>query len=829
MVTKLVNLKLLVRWSLRDLRERKFQVIAISLIIGLGTGAYVGLSSTTLWRQYAFDKSNEKLHMFDLKMELAPGSWVNQTKLKSVLNELPHADWINTMEFRVIFPTSVNASTNNQTILVNGRIIGINVSSGSENLAVNGIEIVDGREIKGSEADASVCIVEYNFAEYYNLKPNNQTIYLPGGIQLSFIGTGMSPEYFMVIEGNSVMAESAFCALFIPIQTAQKIIQRLIVGLPDEHVNEAIFLLSSEADINILETEIKNAFTNNFPATDVKFTKKEEQPAYRIQNEDIPTDQTMYFIISFLILLAAAFGTFNLVSRVVSSHRRQIGINMALGVPPLQLAFRYLIFSFEIAIGGVIFGLFLSQFIGSSLGNVYSQVIPMPVWEEWLVVEFFMQGAILGVLIPFSATIIPIWRATRVHPIQAIQTGYTLSTGKGAAPFLERIHFPGSIFFQLPFRNFARNPRRTFSTIMGIALALCVLVAILALLDGSNYLLDREQDLMGGNSSNRIDIFLNDFYNVSEAPVINMTQNTKIEKAVPTIQIPGKVNSTQDSFSLTIQFFDLQNEIWTPVLIKGNKSTSSSFPGIILSKKTAGDLDVSVGDQIQLEHLFRESRRQYSTLNSTLEVIGIYGSQVRFWAFMDLSDSSILNCTGLINSIMLVPKSGVTADSIQKDFFRIPGYSGAQTVIRLVETYEELIELFTSVLTVMQYAVMALALLIAFNTATINFDERIREFATMGAFGTPIRTSTWMLMVESVLIGIFGTLLGYFPLGFLVMEIFQIQVRTSMPEVNLNGVLFPESIAIIIFIGLVLVALTPLLSIRKLIKMDLPAALRVIE
>ena len=116
MVIKLANLKLQVRWSLRDLRERKFQVIAISLIIGLGTGAYVGLSSTTPWRQYAFDQSNEKLHMFDLKMELALGSWVNQTKLNTVLNELPHANWINAMEFRVIFSTSINASTQNQTI-----------------------------------------------------------------------------------------------------------------------------------------------------------------------------------------------------------------------------------------------------------------------------------------------------------------------------------------------------------------------------------------------------------------------------------------------------------------------------------------------------------------------------------------------------------------------------------------------------------------------------------------------------------------------------------------------------------------------------------------
>ncbi|MFX0173384.1 MAG: ABC transporter permease [Candidatus Hodarchaeota archaeon] len=820
-------MRLLFLWSLRDLRERKFQVIAISLIIGLGTGAYVGLSSTTPWRQYAFDQSNEKLHMFDLKLDLG-GSWVNETQLQSVLNELPHAEWIQAKEYRVIFPISINASTENQTILVNGRLIGVNVSSGSENLAVNGIEIVDGRHIETSESDASVCIVEFNFAKYYNLKPNNQNLTLSGGINLSFIGTGLSPEYFMVMEGNSIMAESVFCALFIPIHTAQVIIQQLIF-LPKGHINEAIFLLSSDTDIAVLKTEIINAFEDNFPLIDVKFIEKEDYPVYRMQKEDIPNDQKMYFIISFITLLAAAFGTFNLVSRVINSHRRQIGINMALGVPPLQLAVRYLIFSFEIAIGGVIFGLFLSQIIGERLGTVFSDVIPFPVWEEWLVVELFVQGALLGVFIPFSATIIPIWRATRVHPIQAIHPGYTLSTGKGAAPLLERIHFPGSIFIQLPFRNFARNPRRTFSTIMGVALALSVLVAILALLDGSTYLLDREKILMEGESPNRLHASLNNFYNVSDPSVVNMTQNTKIQKAALAIQIPGVIYGTEDSYSLTIHFFDFHNDIWTPELIDGDISTESSNPGMILSKKTARDLDVVVGDTLVFEHLFRKNVNQYSVINSTVEVIGIYGSQVRFWAFMDLSNSELLNCTGFINLLILDPKTGVSIDSIQEDLFRIPGYSGVQTIIKLVETYEELIDLFTSVLTVIQYAVMGLAFLMAFNTATINFNERIREFGTMGAFGTPIFTSTWILMVESIIIGIFGTLLGFYPLGIIFMEIFQIQIRISMPEVSLDGFLFLDSLLIIFFIGVVLVALTPLLSIRKLIKMDLPSALRVVE
>ncbi len=824
----MAQIRFLLRWSFRDLRERKFQVIALSLVIGLGTGAYVGLSSTTPWRQYAFDQSNEQLYMFDLKMELAFGSWINQSVLSSSLKQLPHAQWIEAIEYRVVFPVSVNASTENQSILVNGRVIGVNVTSGSNNLEVNGIKVIDGRDILATEVNDSVCIVEYNFAQYYDTPTDNYNIEISGGFTLSCIGSGLSPEYFMVIEGNAVKAESVFCALFIPINTAQQILQYQI-GLPLGHVNEALFLISSEADMDVLQEEITDVFALEFPAIDIKFTEKDDYPAYRIQKEDIPNDQSMYFIISFLVLLAAAFGTFNLVSRVINSHRRQIGINMALGVPPWQLAIRYLIFSFEIAIGGVICGLILSQFLGDRLGSVFAEVIPFPVWEEWLVIDLFLQGAILGILIPFSATIIPIWRATRVKPIQAIQIGYTLSTGKGAAPLLERLRFPGSIFLQLPFRNFARNPRRTFSTIMGVALSLSVLIAILALLNGGTHLLALEQEIMEGHSPNRLHVALNGFYPNSTEVVTNITQNSKLEKAIPAIEIPGTVIGDSDSYPLSIHFFDLQNSIWTPELTEGNVETISTNPGIIISEKTARDLHVELGDTLFLEHLFRESSYQYSMMNTSVDIIGIYGSQVRFWAFLDLTNDNILNCTGLINSLILLPKPGVSIESIQEDLFDMPAYSGVQTIIRLVETYEELIELFTEVLSVIQYAVMALALLLAFNTATINFDERLREFATMGAFGTPIRTSTWMMMVESIIIGIFGTLIGFFPLGMIVMEIFQIQIRTSMPEVTIAGFLFLNSITIILFIGVVLVALTPLLSIKKLSKMDLPSALRVIE
>ncbi|MFW9906456.1 MAG: ABC transporter permease [Candidatus Thorarchaeota archaeon] len=821
------NFWLLLKWSFRDLKQRKIQVVAIAIIIGLGTGLYTGLSSTTPWRERAFEESNRDLNMFDVKMNLLPGSWIPQSELSSALQNLSHKDWIDAQEYRVSFPTTVNASTSNQTILVNGRIIGINVSDGSENIDVNGIYITDGRHIKPTETSEKVCLVEYNFASYYDLKPKKQLLTIAGGIELSFIGTALTPEYFMVLEENMVFAQSSFAALFVPLETAQGILQQT-TGLPLGYVNEVVFLLTPEANVEKFITDLNNYFLEHFPLLSFEFIEKEDYPAYKFLKEDISGDQEMYYIFSFLILIIAAFGAYNLVSRVVNSQRREIGINMALGVSPRQIASRYLLFSFEIALGGIIFGYIFAILMGNRLGEIIVALTPFPVWEEWLVTDLFLQGTLLGILIPFIASIVPIWRATRMQPIHAIQIGARLGTGKGISPFLTWMQLPGPISIQFPIRNIFRNLRRAVSTLTGIALAICVLVAVLGFVDGADFLLKSEQEVIKGDSEGRVDVILNNLYNTSEPPITNITEDADVRLAVPMIQLPVTMHGDYESYDIILQCFNFSNQIWTPVTIREMDPFNLSF-GLIISQEAARDLNVDIGDNITLEHPYRESALQYSKMNTTFYVIGIQNSKIRFWVFCDISNDQIFNVTGLVNAVMILPKQGITEASIQKNFFNLQGYSGVQSVVKLVKVYEELIEMFKSLFDVIQYVVLILALLLVYNTTTVNIDERTRELATMSAFGTPIRTSLIILMVESMILGILGTITGFFLFSPFVVDVLEARVDKAMNEIWLTSFLYLDSIVILILIGIVFVTLTPLLSIQKLIKMDLPSALRVVE
>ena len=73
----------------------------------------------------------------------------------------------------------------------------------------------------------------------------------------------------------------------------------------------------------------------------------------------------------------------------------------------------------------------------------------------------------------------------------------------------------------------------------------------------------------------------------------------------------------------------------------------------------------------------------------------------------------------------------------------------------------DLLSCFMGAIYVAGLVVTALAfLLIAFNSTSISVDERAREIATMFAFGLPVRTVTRMSMLENLITGVLGTLLG---------------------------------------------------------------------
>ena len=152
-----------------------------------------------------------------------------------------------------------------------------------------------------------------------------------------------------------------------------------------------------------------------------------------------------------------------------------------------------------------------------------------------------------------------------------------------------------------------------------------------------------------------------------------------------------------------------------------------------------------------------------------------------------------------------------------------------QAIDATATVFRHLVDQYLSLLAIVQYTALALALLIAFNSATIAMDERARENATMFAFGTRLRSVVGMAIVESVIIGTAGTLIGLV-LGRIVVElIVKLVVRDVVPDIGFAITLSPATIVSAAALGILAVGVAPVLGVRRLSRLNIPNALRVVE
>jgi putative ABC transport system permease protein len=806
------------RWSMRDLRARWLQVAAIAFIIAIGTGLYSGLSSTSEWRKVSYGESFRSLHMYDLRAALSSGSYVDATELVGLTGSIPHAADVRAAEARLVVPTQVDASTDDSTILVPGRIVGVDVSDGGPH--VNGIDATAGRGLRAGDAGLDRGVLETHFAEHYRL-PSRGSVTVSGGHSIDYVGQALSPEYFLVSgERGNILAEANFAVLFVPLATAQA-----MSGHPGE-ANELLVTLEPGADRDQVEAELERAFADAFPDVGVTFNGRRGDLTYRVLYDDIEGDQRFYNIFAVLILAGAAFAAFNLTGRIVEAQRREIGIGMALGLSGRRLAIRPLLVGAEVAALGVVFGIGVGLLVGVGMGSILESQFPLPVWEFPFQPAVFARAAALGFVIPLVATAIPVWRAVRMAPVDAIRTGFLATKGNGLAPLLARLPLPGRSTVQMPFRNVLRAPRRTLMTLLGIAAAITVLIGVIGMVDSFFETIDRGEAETGKDTPDRLVVQLDSFYPGDAAPVQGVEGSPAVGEAEANLELPARISAGGTSVDGFVELLDLDSPIWHPTM---DGAVARSGPGIVITATAAEDLGVEPGDEVVLRHPRRTGPASYSFVRSRVPVLATTPLPLRGIAYMDLDDAGLMGLSGVTNSVVVVPAPGFTSDEVKRALFASPGVASVQPVLAFTRTIRDQLEESLGVLRIVEVAVLLLALLIAFNSASINADERAREEATMFAFGLRVRTVLRIGTVESMLIGIAGTVVGMLA-GWLLLDwLVTSLLPETFPDLGIVTAVSTRTWATAVVLGVVAVTVAPLLTVRKLRRMDVPATLRVME
>jgi putative ABC transport system permease protein len=805
----------LFRWSARDLRRRWLQVAAIALIIALGTGIYSALGSTATWRRESNDASFATVGMYDLRVKAADGVDAPTGAMLAALDRAP-AGMVAHAEERLVAATQVDASTVDQTILVPGRIIGVDLREGGPRINQVWVEHGHGRTLDRSDSDASIIVLERNFASHYDLPPTGTA--RVGGATVRYVGQGMSPEYFFVVtEDGGFFAEANFGVVFTSLPTAQRLADR------PGRVNDVVIRLRSRVDVDDARRAVTAAFADTGLAVTVMEARDED--AYRVLYDDIESDQKFWDVFAALILAGAAFGAFNLASRMVEAQRREIGIGMALGFTRSRLMFRPLLVGVEIAVLGVVLGIAVGVGVDAALRPVYTNMLPLPVWHTDFQPATFARGAALGFVLPVLATAWPVWRAVRMQPVDAITTTHR-SARAGFSQLLRRMPWPRSTYSRMPIGNVLRTPRRTALTALGIAAALSALVVTLGLIDSFLLTMGRHDREVLQDHPDRLAVALRGFEALGSPAVTAVADDPAVGEVQPALRFAGQLRVAGGPvIDVIADVTDLEGGVWHPTRV----IDSADGGGLVIAKEAARDLGVGVGDRVVLRHPTMDASGGLRMTETAMAVGGIHPSPFRFAMYLDRSELQRLGLPDVANQLYVLPAAKATTSDVQRALFGQRAVASTQPVTAASKVIRESMDEFVAVFRVLELFILLLALLIAYNAATINSDERRRDHATLFAFGLPLHRVLRMDLVEGVLLGLLGTAVGIVGgravLGWVSSEL----LGSTMPELGLDVAISTSTMTTAIVLGVIAVAVAPVLTIRRLRRMDIPGTLRVVE
>jgi putative ABC transport system permease protein len=800
------------RWTWRDLRSRWLLVTVIALVIALGTGTYAALLSTSAWRTRSNDASFALLHTHDLRAALATGSTVPEGRLLALVRGLPHASQVAAVRERLIVPTQVAAP---HGMPVPGEIVGTAEGAGP---GVDNVYVSAGRPLTAADGGRPVVILEQGFARQNHL-PDSGTLRVSGGHAVRYTGVGQSPEYFIVtagMGGTPFLSQKNYAVLFATLHTAQA-----LAGAPGR-ANDVVLTLRPGASQALLRAELERALATATPPVSATVTTQAQIESRRILYEDIKGDTELWRVIALLVLGGAAFAALNLTARIVEAQRREIGIGMALGVRPRLLALRPLLFGAQVAVAGVLLGIAVGCAVGIPLRNVFTSMLPLPVWQTPFQAGTYAQAAAIGFLLPFAAVAWPVWRAVRVEPVEAIRVGHLAARGGGLSPLLRKLPLPGRGYRQIPVRNVLRTPRRTALTVLGIGAALATLVTITGFLDTFRGTLNAAQEELLRTAPARVSVSLDSFYPAG-GPIIQAVRALPQAGGVQTgLLLPATVRSGGAAVDVAAEVLPA-TPAWTPTLTAGRLAG-----GIVLSGKAAADLHADVGSTVILQHQ-QAAPGGMRTAATKVIVSGIQPSPMRGLAYFSSSGARVFGLAGAANLLTVEPAPGYTASDLQHALLDIPHVTSAQSLQVTTDGLRDSLGQFTGILNIAAIVSLLLALLIAFNSTSIGVDERSREHATMIAFGLPLRTVLAMTTLEAAVIGALGTLAGIAGGFGLLSWLVSTTIPGVMPELGVTATLTGGSILAALLLGIAAVSIAPLFTLRRLRRMDIPSTLRLVE
>ncbi len=338
------------------------------------------------------------------------------------------------------------------------------------------------------------------------------------------------------------------------------------------------------------------------------------------------------------------------------------------------------------------------------------------------------------------------------------------------------------LLFKLAWRNLWRNKRRTLIVVMAMGMMMSFLVMYDGMILGfETAVYGNAIKLSGGNIQVRA-IGYEDSYSAN--PMLPMGDGLDVVQAIqaqPGVEAVlrhantgGLVTNRAGSFPISI--YGIEPEIEAAVnpifqedfLVDGRLLKSDDEDMVFIGKGLADALEIGVGDRISMsgKSVHEEMRKR------TMTVVGIYDinltSLERQGLYISLSEAQNLydldeNITEVIVYTEVTGKETPIVEALEDS---ITGYE-ITTWKTAVPELSSTMEMKNAVMTGFSVVILSIAAIGIFNILLMAIYERTREIGLLGAIGLKPRQISFLFLLEGIMIGIVGALVGT-GMGYLI-------------------------------------------------------------
>jgi len=783
---------MLKRKIVRDIRENKMAYIACTVVIVIGLVAYTSMSIAKDNLFMAREEFYEQFHFADIFARVKAMPY-------SRINELLDIQGIELVHGRLVKDVRVFMPEQDKNIYL--RMISLDADTSH---SLNQVQL-----LKGSfpEKDERSILLGDKFFEAHHLTLNDSiTVIIEGKKEeLKISGTGQSPEYIYALKDAQAIAPDpeAFEVAYMSYESMERLFNQ--PGM----VNDISFTLKQGFEFKDVEILLKNKLEKYGLES---LVERKDQISHAMLDQELMQLENMTKSVPILFLGIAAIILYIMLKRLVESQRGQIGTLKAFGYRTKEIMWHYLSYGLAIGLAGGILGGLLGTALSIIMTRVYQTFFSLPNLEGRFSLKYLLFGIVLSVVFCMIAAYQGTKGILKLQPADAMRPSVPVFNKK---VWLEKI--PGfwaafTVQGRMAVRNVIRNKGRSFFIFIGIVFTFSMMAAM--------WSMDSMIDVMVMEQFTKVQ--KQDVKITFTKPMRsdNIMREIYLQKGVhwaePMIEVPitlKYLNRKKDVILLS----SIENSRLYNLLDKDGNKIPMPEDGMLISELIARQLNVRVGDRVQVESIWAKDSPAYTYIAGIVpQYIGanVYMGQNALY--------EMLRQKGFATSVLISMADNYIPDLKEK-------YNTAQFIRSIderqqsIREYEELLEMSTFVIWVMAAMAVITGFAIVYNTGIITLAERQRELASLRVLGMYPKEVLEVISVEQWFLGVLGIIAGI-PMAFAMNK--GLAVSMSSDLFSIPGITSTEALIQAFFGTIFAIWLAQKWVFRKVKQLDLVEVLK---